>query len=73
MKTLTLEQMEVQKLSLEEMAKVEGGRINACDVALGLAVGIWTAALSAASFGVAAFAVGFFGSLIVGEVCHVND
>lgn len=45
----------MKELSFEKMEEVNGGGINACDVALGLAVGIWGAALSAASFGVAAF------------------
>lgn len=44
--------------------------VNACDVALGLVVGIWGAALSAATFGVASFFVGFGGGLLVGHVCH---
>ena len=52
------------------MASVEGGGVNGCDVALGLAVSVWGAALSAATFGVAAFVVGFGGGLLVGAVCH---
>jgi hypothetical protein len=74
MKTLSFEQMESRKLSLEEMVMIEGGgSINACDIALGLAVGIWGAALSAASFGLAAFVVGYGGGLLVSYVCHANE
>jgi len=74
MKTLTIEQMGTRKLSMEEMVMVEGdGDINACDIALGLAVGIWGAALSAASFGLAAFVVGWGGGLLVSYVCHANE
>ena len=54
------------------MEEVNGGGVNGCDVALGLVVGIWGAALSAATFGVAAFFVGFGGSLLVGYVCHAK-
>jgi len=50
-----------------------GGSINACDVALGLAVAVWSTALAAASFGLAGFLVGWGGSALVGYVCHVND
>lgn len=60
-------------LTFQEMQAIEGGKINACDVALGLAVGIWGAALSAASFGTAAFLVGWGGGMLVGYVCHAND
>lgn len=65
--------METRKLSLQEMEQIEGGRINACDAALGLAVGIWGAALTAASFGLAGFLVGWGGGMLVGYVCHAND
>ncbi len=64
--------METRKLSLQEMEQIQGG-INACDAALGLAVGIWGAALSAASFGVAAFFVTWGGGMLVGYVCHANS
>ncbi|MEG0891842.1 MAG: hypothetical protein RSC28_03105 [Bacteroidales bacterium] len=52
------------------MEKIEGGGINACDVSLGLVVGIWSFAFGAASFRVASFLVGYGGSLLVGSVCH---
>lgn len=66
--------METRELSLQEIEQIEGGgKINACDAALGLAVSIWGIALSAASFGVAAFIVGWGGGMLVGYVCHAND
>jgi len=64
----------MKTLSLEQMESISGGgSINACDVALGLAVAVWSTALAAASFGLAGFLVGWGGSALVGYVCHVND
>ncbi|MBE9469061.1 MAG: hypothetical protein IMY72_12180 [Bacteroidetes bacterium] len=69
----------MKKLELNQMENVEGGvaasntsvsKINACDISLGIVVGIWGAALSAATFGVAAFGVALGGGLLVGYVCH---
>ena len=62
----------MKELSFEKMGEVQGGNVNGCDVASGLVVGIWGAALSAASFGLAAFVVGFGGSLLVSYVCHAE-
>ena len=62
----------MKKLAINQMENVEGGGINGCDAALGLAVGIWAAALGAASFGLASFAVGDSGGMAVGDVCHAN-
>ena len=62
--------METRELSFQEMQVFSGGKINACDVTLGLAVGIWGAALNAASVGAAAGVVGWGGGMLVGYVCH---
>ncbi len=59
----------MKKLELNQMENVEGGYINACDVALGLAVSIWSVGLGVVTLG-AGFLVGFGGGLLVGEVCH---
>ncbi len=63
----------MKELSFDRMEDVQGGGINGCDVALGLVVGIWAAALGAASFGVGAFIVGYGGGLLVSYVCHEHE
>ncbi|MCQ2117647.1 MAG: hypothetical protein MJY76_05885 [Bacteroidales bacterium] len=63
----------MKNLNFLDMSKINGGSyFNACDVALGLAVGVWSTAIGAFTFGIGGALFGVAAGALTSRVCHIK-